>query len=128
MKKIGLFINIVMCLSLIAFLAFLVMDIYGLSIILSTKETAPPDIYQMYNDQIVQYILLILVSVILSALLIISLFFFNYRFDGIPMREKIANRIAESKEKKAQYKAEKAEEEKQQQIAELQAKIDELKK
>lgn len=79
------------------------------------------------------------VYAVIEAILIValgaSLFLFNYRFDGVSLREKIATRLAESKEKRAQYRVEKAAadkqaaiEDKQKRLEQLQSELDELKK
>lgn len=72
---------------------------------------------------------------IIFILSVTALFFFNYRFDGVSLREKVAARLLESKEKRAQYRVEKAAadkqaaiEDKQKRLEELQAELDELKK
>lgn len=76
---------------------------------------------------------------VIEAMLIValgaSLFFFNYRFDGVSLREKIVARLLESKEKRAQYRVKKAAadkqaaiEDKQKRLEELQNELDELKK
>ncbi len=72
------------------------------------------------------------ISLIASTFLLIC---FNYRFDGVSLREKIAARLLESKEKRAQYRVKKAAadkqaaiEDKQKKLEQLQSELDELKK
>ena len=72
---------------------------------------------------------------IIFTLSVAALFFFNYRFDGVSLREKIAARLLEGKERRAQYRVEKAAadkqaaiEDKQKRLEQLQAELNALKK
>lgn len=129
MKKFFIITNICLCIMFICSTYFLIVEAIRLESAAAIFLDQPYDFIQKeYIPVIINSSILIFLSIISMASSIVLIIIFNYRFDGVSMREKVANRIAESKKKKAQYKAEKAEEEKQKQIAELQAKIDELKK
>lgn len=88
-----------------------------------------------YHKYVVNGSITLVINLIFLIALAISLFLFNYRFDGVSLREKIAARLLESKEKRAQYRVEKAAadkqaaiEDKQKKLEQLQNELDELKK
>ena len=76
----------------------------------------------------IEFMIYAVIEAVLIVLLGVSIFLFNYRFDGVSMREKVAKRLAESAEKRKVFLAEKKEADKQKRLEKLQAEMDELKR
>lgn len=138
MKKVSVFLNIVLVVILACSLYHVVVSCISLPLTINNYNrflVSDPELATNYYKYVINGSITLVINIIFFIALIIALFFFNYRFDGISLREKIAARLAESKEKRAQYRVEKAAadkqaaiEDKQKRLEELQAELDELKK
>ncbi len=117
MKKIHLIINVLL-------ITILACSIYMLYINASFLETSLH--YAVTEPSTTQFAIRTVVNAILVLALGTCIFLFNYRFNGKSLREDIAERWENSKAKKAEYKASKAEQDKQKRLAELQAEMDKL--
>lgn len=138
MKKISILINCTIAFSFLLLFFRFVSDCMGANTYFAYVSSHPNDYDYNLNsmlDAAVRCAIYAVIEAVLIVALGTSLFFFNYRFDGISLREKVAARLLESKEKRAQYRVEKAAadkqaaiEDKQKRLEELQAELDELKK
>ena len=126
MKKFYIITNICLAIMFICTAYYLVVEAIRLDSFVTVASSQ--NLWKEYSSAITNSsILLVLsaISLIASTFLLIC---FNYRFDGVSLREKIAARITESKEARAKYKAEKAEADKQAAIEDTQKKLEELQK
>lgn len=138
MKKISIFLNVLLCILLACSLYYFVTSCVTLPISINTYNRlaiTDPEQAMNYHKYVVNGSITLVINLIFLIALAISLFLFNYRFDGVSLREKIAARLLESKEKRAQYRVEKAAadkqaaiEDKQKRLEQLQNELDELKK
>lgn len=131
MKKISIFLNVLLCILLACSLYYFVTSCITLPITINTYNMligTDPEQAVHYHQYVVNGSITLVVNIVFFTALTISLILFNYRFDGVSMREKIAARLVESKEKRAQYRAKKTEEDKQKRLEKLQAEMNELKK
>lgn len=138
MKKIPIIINFVIAFTFLFLFVRFIYDCMGANTYFDYVSSHPNDYDYNLRPMLsaaVQCTIYAVIEAILIVALGASLFFFNYRFDGVSLRKKIATRLAESKEKRAQYRVEKAAadkqaeiEDKQKRLEELQAELDELKK
>ena len=131
MKKYSIFINTFLIISILYFIFLFAMNCFTATLTFENYNIAERSGEPYANDLYTSAVSYMVQAIIEGALIIIngfSLFFFNYRFDGVSMREKIAARLVESKEKRAQYRAKKTEEDKQKRLEKLQAEMNELKK
>ena len=139
MKKISILINVTLGISLVLIACYLFESCWNANFyfIESGKDHSVNGSIDAtpYMRIAIENTIYAVIEAILIVALGASLFLFNYRFDGVSLREKIATRLLESKEKRAQYRVEKAAadkqvaiEDKQKRLEELQAELDELKK
>lgn len=131
MKKISIFLNVMLALFFIWIMYDLVSSCITLSYDVQTYlflSEIESDEASFYKNYIVQNSITVAFDAIMTVASVISLFLFNHRFNGVSLREKVAVRLTESKEKRTQYKAEKAEADRQKRLEALQSEIDKLKK
>lgn len=128
MKKVSILINLVIILSFLLTAYYFVVNCWTANFyfVESGKVHAAGDTTP-YMSLATQNTIFAVIEAILLVALAAALFLFNYRFDGVSMREKVAKRLAESKERRVQYSAEKAEADKKKRLEELQKEMDDLK-
>lgn len=137
MKKIFIFINIVLALCSIWMLTMFILNCISADLLLDAYSTYPKGAEGIQDilNSITQSIIFLVIDFILLLCLCFIIFLLNYHFNGTPLREKIATRLLEGKERRAQYRAEKAAadkqaaiEDKQKRLEQLQAELNALKK
>ena len=128
MKKSGLVINLAIILSFLLTAYYFVVNCWtaNFCFVESGKVHAAGDATP-YISLAAQNTIFAVIEAILLVALAVALFLFNYRFDGVSLREKVSKRLAESKEKRVQYRAEKAEADRKKRVEELQKELDDLK-
>lgn len=134
MKKACIFFNVVLSLLLIWLVYRCVYDCINANVNFSN--------YKMFeqmgivgkeesNAQFFAFTTSIVYAIIDSFLIVlicITLFFVNYKIDGVPFYKKISEKIEHQKETKKAYHKEKSEKRKEKQIQKLKSKIDQLNK
>lgn len=130
MKKVTIFLNVFFIFVGLWMLFNFSSHAYSLSIAAKNFNSFLDDesLHSYYVNLLIESSIYAFINLLGFLSSISALFFFNYRFDGVSMREKIAARLVESKEKRAQYRAKKTEEDKQKRLEKLQAEMNELKK
>lgn len=132
MKKISFIINFALILSLLLMIYYFAVSCWQASFYFSEGGKVPESNGSIdatpYMSLAIEGTIFAVIEAIVSISLGISLFLFNYRFDGVSMREKVAKRLAESAEKRKNTHAEREEARKQKRLEKLQAEMDELKK
>lgn len=137
MKKVTIFLNVFFVVVGLWMLFNFSSHAYSLSVAAAYFNSFIDDesLHSYYVNLLIESSIYAFINLLGFLSSIAALFFFNYRFDGVSLREKIAARLAESKEKRAQSRVEKAAadkqaeiEDKQKQLEQLQAELDELKK
>ena len=129
MKKISILINCAIAFSFLLLFFRFVSDCMGANTYFTYVSSHPNDYDYNLNsmlDAAVRCTIYAIIEAVLIVSLGASLFFFNYRFDGVSLREKIATRLLESKEKRAQYRVEKAAADKKAAIEDKQKRLEEL--
>lgn len=126
MKKVYIFIRIAVFLSAIVLFAYSVYFLVNLSDFAGeiAKYKDPNDFYyQMYLELIVETSILGVLGLLCAISLILSTIFFFYRFDGVPLWKKLAEKYEESKAARAEYRAKKTAEGRKKRAEQLQARM-----
>ena len=131
MKKMSFVINIAIIVSILYLLYCLIAHCFvANNYFLQISKYGNVEGYdiQSMTSTAIEFMIYAVIEAVLIVLLGVSIFLFNYRFDGVSMREKVAKRLAESAEKRKVFLAEKKEADKQKRLEKLQAEVDELKR
>lgn len=132
MKKISALINVTLFAALLFSIAVFVSTCISANQLFKSLHNLqsmyePPSSLNAVQSAAIHNTILATAGIIISVMLGASIFFFNYRFDGVSFREKVAARLTESKQRKAESRLEKQEARKKKRIEELQSQLDKLK-
>lgn len=122
MKKVFIFIGISIVLSAIA-LIYLGFYYLSVGIHMSTYIGLVPSETDYYIATTIQDIVQSVIWLILGLSLAVSSFFYFYRFDGVPLWKKLAEKYEESKAARAEYRAKKTAEGRKKRAEQLQARM-----